>query len=423
MDQETMPVGDPPAGQSRQWQDWVSLFMAFTDGLPSPEHLRLWGGISALAGALERRVFVRTARKVLYPNMFTLLVTPPGIGKSVCIENIQELWFGTRLRNGSKFFTAPNNVTKAALIDHIAKADRKIMAGGTLIEYHSLLVASSEFGVLVPAHDLEFLSVLNDIYDNPRAYRESRRTLGREIDIHHPQLNIIAGTQPAYLANLLPEEAWGQGFMSRVIMVYAGEGPTPDLFAEPDPRTELFQQLLVGMTHISSMMGCMEWSDEAMKEMQDWARAKLPPVPEHSKLTHYCARRVIHALKLCMISCASRTGKMLIELEDVMRAKNWLLGAELTMPDVFRAMAGRSDSQVIDDLHYFMYKLYMVEKKPIHEARVWDYLKNYVPSDRIGRIIETCLRANIIARKAGTGDGSGEAAMYYPRPKNEHGME
>src|SRR5882724_11244346 len=202
--------------------DWLDQYMSYTDGITSPEIYRLWSGISAIAGALERRVWVETSRGVLYPNMFCLLVGPPGVGKSNAISIVEELWYSSK-----KFKVAPNNVTKAALVDALLEADRKIILpnGGGLVEYHCLLTSSSEFGVLVPAHDLEFLSVLNYIYDNPKVYRENRRSLNKNIEIIHPQITILAGTQPGFLASLLPEEAWSMGFTSRIIMIYAGVPP------------------------------------------------------------------------------------------------------------------------------------------------------------------------------------------------------
>lgn len=405
------------------WVDLIDSFMAYTDGIPSPVIFRQWCAIATIAGALERRVWVQTARSKLFPNLFTLLVSPPGIGKSQSIAHVSELWYGTRLANGGKFYVAPNNVTKAALVDQLAKADRKIMAGGTMVEYHSLLVASSEFGVLVPAHDLEFLSVLNDIYDNPRAYRESRRTLGREIDIVHPQLNLLAGTQPGFLASLLPEEAWSMGFLSRIILVYAGTTPAVDLFDESESREPQYKALIKALQRVGSLMGVCVWTGEAQDAVRGWVSSGCAPVPEHSKLQNYIPRRVLHLLKLCIVSAVSRSGGLTITLADVTRAKDWLLHAEELMPDVFRDMAGKSDGQVIADLHFFMFKIYIADKKPIHEARIWDFLKTRVPSEKIFRIIDACERSGVISRLAGTGHDSGKPALYIPKPRHEHGME
>lgn len=402
-------------------EDWISKFLDYTEGITSPDILRLWCAISAVAGALERRVWVETAQSLLYPNLFTLLVAPPGVGKSQAIYHVSELWYQVK-----KFHVAPDNVTKAALVDALQAADRKIVTPNSLVEYHALLVPSSEFGVLVPAHDLEFLSVLNHIYDCPRVYRENRRSLNKNIEIVFPQLNILAGTQPGFLANLLPEEAWSMGFTSRIIMVYAGIPPTVPIFVEHESeeaeaaakkaKVAKFYSLLRGMEAMAKLMGQATWEPEAKRELERWAKERCPPIPDHSKLQHYNARRIVHAIKLCIVSAVSRTGELLISLEDLNRARDWLLHVEQIMPDIFREMVQRSDSTVIQELHFFMWRLHIKEKKPIHESRIFHFLQTRLPADKLIRVLDIAEKSSIITKIAGT-------STYVPRPKTEHGLE
>lgn len=395
------------------WTDWIERYLAYTAPMPSPAIFREWSAIGAIAGALERRVYVKTGMSLVYPNLYTLLVATPGIGKTQGIFTTNELWYSIK-----DLKVAPDNVTRASLVDALAKAQRTlILADAKVIEYHALAVAADEFGVLVSAHDLDFLSIMNKIYDNPRTYRETRRTGNRELDIIHPQMNILAGVQPGYLASLLPEEAWSMGFTSRLIMIYASSGPIVELFEEmPLPEAQ-FKDLREDMMLMAKMTGACKWTDDAKEAMSKWHRAKCPPIPTHSKLQHYATRRTLHTLKLCMIAAISRSGDLVIELQDFHRAQDWLLAAEQLMPDIFREMVGKSDGQVIQDLHYFMFQLYIKEKKPLHQSRIVHFLQARMPSDKILRLIDIAERSQIIQRVAGTED------QYIPRPRNEWGNE
>lgn len=398
-----------------QWLDLVDQYMAHTAGLPTPERFRLWAGIALVGGCLERRVWLETAGSPVYPNLYTLLIAAPGIGKSQALSPLRDLWENTKA--GSRHIhVAPNSVTKAALLDEIAGSRAELISpdGTQCLIFHSVAVASSEFGVLVPAHDLEFLNVLNDVFDNPSSFKEKRR-VSKSVDITAPGLNLIAGTQPGYLANLLPEEAWTMGFMSRIIMVYASSTPQVDLFdvVERPPVAGMQEQL----NSLLALYGCGSWTDDAKAEFITWYKGGMKPVPEHSKLANYNSRRVLHALKLCLISAVSRTGKIQIDVPDVLRALAWLHEAERVMPDVFREMVQRSDAQVIADLHFFMWRDWLVHKKPIPIVKIIHFLQAQVPSDKIDRIIETAVRANIIQRVPG------ENNMFIPRAKHDHGIE
>lgn len=394
--------------------DWIDAFMDYTVGLPTPDIFRLWSGITAISGVLERRVWAQTARSALYPNLYTLLVSPPGIGKTQAINEAKELWIATK-----KIVIASDSVTKASLIDELSAANRSQMLGGQLLEYHTLVAPCGELGVLLPAYDLEFLSSLNNLYDNPRTYRESRRTNNLKIEITQPSLVLLAGTQPGFMASVIPEEGWSMGFMSRMIMIYAGEGPRVSLFntiGVPEERENEWKALATQLTSKLDLFGCVKWTPEAMAELEAWHMAGGPPVPEHSKLQHYTVRRSLHVIKLSIISCASRADDLVIRLEDVERAKSWLIDAERKMPDVFRQMAGRSDLQILQELHLFVWQTQQRTGKPVPEAVLIHFLTSHAPSDRIGKILETADRANMITRGAGT-------TLWTARPKNLHGVE
>lgn len=409
--QQDLPEADAQ-NQSSARVDWISSFLSYTDGMPSPEIFRLWSAISAVGGALERRVWVRTARSSLYPNLFTLLVAPPGIGKSQAINPVADVWRGCK-----KLKVAPDNVTKAALIDALSEANNKVSLPSGILEYHALLVACSELGVFLPAHDLEFLSVLNDIYDNRPSYTENRRSLSKQIAIKNPQLTILAGTQPGFLANLLPDEAWSMGFTSRIIMIYSGETPEIDLWADSAGQDKEFERMVIGLRPAERLYGAFGWEPEAQHKMTQFNFNRRASEPEHSKLLHYNSRRTIHVLKLSQIAAVSSRMEMVIRACDVDRAIDWLLAAEAVMPDIFREMKRKSDTDVISELHFFMWRIYVKEKKPIHEARLFNFLREHIPSDKILRLLDIAQKSNIVQRVAGTEN------LYVPRAKHEHGLE
>lgn len=377
--------------KTRKLPCFIESFSDATAGLPSPEIFRRWTAIGIVAAALERRVWVATAQSAVFPNLYTLLVAPPGVGKS------QAIAVGTRLLNNVPGLqVAPDDVTKASILDALEASHRIFTVPPKfMLEYHSMFVSADEFGVLVPAHDLEFLNVLNVLYDNRDRYKETRRSREKPLILDHPQLNILAGTQPDYLASLLPDQAWGMGTMTRIIMVYHGKAAHVPLFGTKVQFST--KDLQFDLDEIGQMFGEMAWTPEAEHDLTEWHRAGMHPVPEHSKLKHYNARRVLHILKLCMISSCSRGSSKLIEAYDVERAKVWLLEVESLMPEIFKEMAGKSDGQVIQDMHYYIFDLWVKNgKTPIHRSKIDLFLMNRTPAYNVENIVKTCVRAGIL---------------------------
>ena len=206
------------------------------------------------------------------------------------------------------------------------------------------------------------------------------------------------------------------GTTSRLIMVYAGTKPQVDLFADRPVDTIGRGVLLKGLNKMMELHGEFQWTVAAKTEIARWHKAGEPPIPEHSKLQHYLPRRIIHVLKLCMIAAISRTGEMLIDLEDVTRARDWLFHAENLMPDIFRDMTQKSDALVIQDLHYFLWTIWSKKKEPIHESRLFNFLQTKVPSEKIEKVLDTAVRSNVLTREAGS-------SRYIPRPKHDWGVE
>jgi hypothetical protein len=375
--------------------DWIDNYVETSALVPSPEIYRLWSAITAVSGVMERKVWTNGGAGPIYPNLFTLLVGPPASGKTNAIRPIRDLW--TKV-NGLNI--SPDNVTKAALIDSLSRSVRTVINGAASAHiFCSMVVPCSELGIFISHHDLEFLSVLTHIYDNPSDYIEERRSVGK-IEINKPHLVVLAGTQPDFMNSLLPEEAWGQGFTSRLIMVYAGAAPPIDLFSFSTVKSTT---LVEGLRKIFEYKGEFVWSRNAIDEINAWNKHNCPPTPTHNKLLNYNGRRAVHTIKLAMISCASRGADLHVTVEDFERAKDWLLAVEVTMPDIFRAMGQKSDLQIIADMHFFLYRKWssvaVDKRRPLLEKDLYEFLHSRVPSERIPRLIEVAAKSGYITSR------------------------
>lgn len=376
----------------RRLSSWIENFVERTAYFPSPEIFRLWSAIAAVAGALERKVWVHTAGDILFPNLYVVLVGPPGIGKTIMLTQVERLW-----RELPELYVAPTSITRASLVDSLAEAKRKVVNlahNPPITEFNSLQIVSGELGVLIPSWDNEFMNTLTAIYDGA-PYDERRRTAKLHLKIDKPQLNILAGTTPSYLHGVMPEGAWDQGFISRTLMIYSGEVKLIDIFADRirDERDDLISDL----KSIFALQGKMVWANEARDLVRDWHMRGGDPKPDHSKLKHYNARRTAHLIKLCIIACASRSNDKLINQGDVGAAFTWLEAAEAVMGDIFLAISSGGDQAIIEDAHMFLSIEYTRTKAPIPEyVFVNKFLKNRVPSHNIMRMIEVMLRSHLI---------------------------
>lgn len=377
----------------RRLQSWIAAYEEFTAASGSPRIYRLWTAISCLAGAMERKVWVRTMQSDLYPNLYVLLIGGPGIGKSQALSHAERFWRGLKNHH-----VAPTSLTKASLVDALADAKRSLIRPGQIpshVDFNSLLVPASELGAFLTEYSNDFINTLTTLYDGG-TYAERRRTKDLKLEIPRPQLNLLGATTPSYLNAVLPAGAWDQGFISRTILIYSGDRVFRDVFSEELIDPSLQGDLNNDLKEISELYGKMDFTPDAVDAIRDWHNAECPPIPTAPKLKHYCARRLLHVLKLSMVASIDRSSSLVLDRQDFERAKGWLLAAEENMEDIFLAMNSGGDSNHMEDIWNFVFRSVAKDKKPMSEQRLVSFIMTKVPAHDVKPVMDTMLKAGML---------------------------
>lgn len=372
---------------TRKLTDWISTFIDSTEALASPTIFRRWTAISLLSAVLEQKVFVRTTRPV-YPNQYIFLIAHPGVGKTRVVNEAKHLVTGMGEGNGP--IMSPVSMTFASLVDALSRAKREVtrQPEGT-IKYNSMYILADELGAFMHKYEGDMIDGLSAFYDTT-PYSQERRTGDRKVTVPSPQLNILAGSTPQNLIGFVPDRAWGQGFMTRTMLIFSDQRLIIDDFAEHNkPR---FDELTQDLLTISKLYGRFLVTEPYRAAVNEWKKAGEHPVPSHPRLTHYITRRLVHIYKLSMISSVNRDDGLALTEADFFTAIEWLVEAEKYMPDIFKAGVANSDSAAIDEIiHYIR----MADPKPldrtvggVSEQRVVHFARERIPLTSILRIIE-----------------------------------
>ena len=399
----------------RKLENWIEQFCYLTNVSGAPEIFRVWSGISAVAAALERRVWVDVGLGPLYPNMYVILVSPPGIGKTELTSRVWNILDSLSTGAADGLQLAPSSMTAASVIDALRDAERKFYTPGNFLDpmlYNSLAIVSNELGTLLPAYDPEMMNRLTDIYDC-KSYSERRRTRELNFKINNPQINFLAGTTPGHLTNSLPEGAWDQGFLSRTLMIFNSERVVRPLF-QTKPNSEAEWRIITNdLTHIFNMAGEFKFSPSAANSINAWHLSGGQPAPDHPRLRNYNTRRTAHLLKLCIVASASVSDSQIIELEHFQRALDWLIEAEVMMPDIFKAMVINADMKAIEECWHFAYAVFIKEQQPVAEHRLVAFLTERVPVQNVMKMLQMMEASRILDKKL-VGD---VGYAYQPKPR------
>ena len=332
---------------SRSHADWLEGFLDYTQFGEAPKHMYFWAGVSAVAGALRRKVWIDQAYFKWYPNFYICLVAPPGIvSKSTTAGVSMNL---LRKVPGIKF--GPDVVTWPALVSAFAESTEGFEHNGMLYPMSAMTLESSEFGNLLNPQDKEMVDLLVSLWDGKQGTFEKTTKHSGKDSVENPWINLIACTTPAWIAGNFPEYMVGGGFTSRTIFVYADAKQKYVAYPGLRVPANLDQQaenLISDLTHISMLTGEYKLTSRAVEWGEAWYHQHYSERAANLDLDRfggYIARKQTHVHKLAMVLSAAQSDSMLITPEHLQVAHSMITDLEPDMQFVFSKI-GRSDASL-----------------------------------------------------------------------------
>ena len=323
---------------AREHHDWLSAFMDYTRHGEAPPKCYFWVGVATIAGALKRRVWVDQATFKWYPNLYTLLVAPPGVvSKSTTAALGMDL-----LRSCAGIQFGPDVVTWQALFDSFTDVHEGIPYQGDMLEMSALTIAVSEFGNFLRPDDREMVDQLVNLWDG---YPVKKRTrMDGEQVIQNPCLNVIGCTTPSWIAQNFPEYMIGGGLTSRMLFVYAETKEKyvayPFRHVPPDFLARR-EALIRDLERISQLVGPFHLTDEAIAWGEAWYerfhRTEARLIDE-TLLGGYINRKQTLVHKIAMCLAASLGDELVITQPILERSVSLITELEAEMPKDMRAL-------------------------------------------------------------------------------------
>lgn len=345
----------------------------YTAGSESPQHFHAWSFLSIVSAALGRKISLPFGFTDIYPNQYIMLIGSPGSRKSSAIKAAVKL-----LKDSGYKHTSANKTTKEKFLLDLAGVDnQEINAKGNNFEEifgdmdlrgasnAQMLIAADEFTNFIGAGNYEFISLLGELWDCPDDY-DNRMKNSKSYTIREPVINIIGGNTATGFATAFPPEVIGQGFISRLLLIY-GERTDVRNTIPPRPCPKVHAQLVSKLQEISELSGAVILEGEAFDAVdtiyKNWQDV------DDVRFANYSSRRLTHLLKLCMVFAAMSLRTYII-IEDVISAHTILTQAELNMPRALGEFGKGKHSEVASKVMDMLEK----EVEPVPMTAIWKHV-------------------------------------------------
>lgn len=322
----------------------IKKYLRLVHNTEPPVLHHIWSLIGMMSANLGRRCYFEFGSIPILPNQYILLVGDPGVRKSTAMGLAKKL-----IKNNNSIRIAPDDtggqrqgLITAMLAEEMDVADLLEGLDGYKDsnddsvwttpklrihpeDKHAMFIYASEFASFIgqcPYELIVFLTKTWDGEDHNYTLKNSKQVLEK------PLLNLLGGTTPTAISTALPIEVVGQGFLSRVVLVYAESSkriPRPQAIDE----TELAELRKIFEYVSLNFEGAFRETESASKLLDSIYMKGT--VIEDTRFIYYQTRRHTHLIKLIMALAALR-GSQEIIVEDVQDAQTILSLTEESMP-------------------------------------------------------------------------------------------
>lgn len=360
---------------SRHFPNWLKAFEEYSNDTFTPPQFNTWIGLSCIAGAMERKCWLPWSDTFsFFPNIFVMLVSLPGGGKSTSLTRgvglLQDV-----VQKGNKINILPSQVTESKFFSLMAEQSifrymregKEIMVSQSAGYYY----ASEASNELKNVYG-DFTAALTAFYDCPNTWERATQIRG-ETKLSNICLNLLAASTFDYLGKLVTDDNIMGGFASRLIYVVQRNSEVKEQRFQSGlsntatitkARLEFRQKLVEDLIEIHKLVGAFSATPEFAAAWEKWypVYEKKRRSMESEKLQSLLVRTNTNILKVSMLLSAAESDDKLLKIHHWEQALALAATNEKELPSIFR-QAKSQDTNSQSGLNQAIYRLF--EMRPV----------------------------------------------------------
>ncbi len=317
-------------------------YLNYTSNSEAPESYHIWVFLSMVAGVLGKKTWIKCNYFTVFPNMYVILISLPGVGKKstamrigrqvveeadvrmkltydaitpqALIGELEDSFYLFEQENGKPYGSSPVTAIASELITLLS-------GGATMVEF------------------------LTDIYDSDKMWKYKTKGCGENIIIN-PCLNIISGVTTVSFCNRIIKDAVAGGFISRSIIIYDNDMRVESPFSLPTAAQMTSRDRVIDrFKDIANLCGETTFDYEAKTYFESWYVEEMTSMAHKTAYLEFHSRKAVHVLKCAMLIAASEVTNI-ITLEYLKMAIELLRRVEHNMKFVYMSAGANKHGDI-----------------------------------------------------------------------------
>lgn len=413
-------------------QNLFDLYFQYCEGTEPPRIFRRWSLIGGIGAFLGRRFWLPFGTSRIFTNHYIMLMGSPGSRKSTSVLSAKKIVSSS----GYNTFAANKTSKEKFLLDlegaiETASGVRHQSSGNIVLQNllggdgddtsgqdpKEVFIVADEFNEFVGSGNIEFLSLLGSLWDwdDENTFFKFRLKNSKSVAIFQPTISILSGNTHAGFQQAFPPEAIGQGFLSRLILVYSEPSGRKVTFPR-EPSPVITSQIYDTLNQIKEKVRGPATKTPAAERALDTIYRGWSDL-EDQRFKHYSTRRFTHLLKLTLVCTAARVSTQ-VDLPDVVLASSILSLTEASMP---KALGEFGKSRNADAANKIMGLLYEA-KAPIKIEILWKAVQQDLDKFQdLATLLGNLQNADKVQSVRGA-DGKGVGFLAKQKPLNRQAL-
>jgi len=337
---------------NRNLSNWLKGLADYVENTEAPRHFWLWSGIFTICCCLERRVWLPYGIQTIYPNLYLLLVAPPGGRKGGPVGLSRDM-----LQDLDHNVSA-DSLSKRRLTRHLGE-----ISGKAHFDYKGkpraqapLAIVSKELSSLLTLDPKVMIEVLTDLFDSHGRWDYETDGVGVD-NIRGVCVSCFAASTPTWIAGNLPAESIGGGFTSRCVLIY-GDKKYKEVAIPDELNPKLYTALVQDLNRISMLVGEFTWDQETRDYFTKWYGTipnKVKKIKD-ARLHTFMSRVHVIVLKVAMALRVAYSEELILTADDLGQA---IETVEATLTDASDALGGYGKSKTSAEVEVILRQIRM----------------------------------------------------------------
>lgn len=277
-------------------------YLKYTTHSESPDSYHIWTFLSMISATVGKRCWMEFNYYNVFPNMYIILISLPGVGKKSTAIRIGEKCVAD---SDANVIVTRDAITPQALIIELEAAFSIFdTPGGKKYGSSSLTVFSSELVTLIGGNTA-MIEFLTDIYDSGKIWEYKTKGSGK-FTISNPCLNVISCVTTDIFCNRIAKDAVSGGFISRSLVIYDPHIKVISPFVMPtEEELQARQKVVDRFTEVSEVYGEVTFTKEAKEYFEVWYHQEFSKLKKTTQHIEFNSRKHVHVSKAAMLLAIS----------------------------------------------------------------------------------------------------------------------